>query len=455
VSLLRADLVFDGTRFVDDHVEIAIEGGVIARITSVAADAPLPHGALDARGAVVMPGLVNAHVHIARGGVFEETERISPTQAVRNLRDALAAGTTTVGDMACAPAIISALRERVASCPTAGPQIRAAGPVLTAPGGYPLDWMPALFVKMGLALPCADEGAAGRAVERVAGAGMDFVKLAIMHNSYSDRPLPVVSVPVARAVVAEAHKSGLRVLAHAHSVADYRVALAAGVDALMHSSFEPLDDETIARVRDAGIPVCPTLWVFESVCLGAEMRLDGEARYTRHVLPYISQSWRRFMDAYAASADVVPPGIAGGLPKERLREAVRAAAANLVLLRDAGVPIAFGNDASYGFSLVARPADELVAMQRAGMDAEACLAAATSASARLLGCSDRGVVAAGSRADLLVVDARVRTDVAAIDPPRAVIAGGVLLAEHAASGFATGAAFLKGVARTAVGALRG
>jgi hypothetical protein len=221
----------------------------------------------------------------------------------------------------------------------------------------------------------------------------------------------------------------------------------------MHSSFEPLDEETVKRVRDAGIPVCPTLWIFESVCLGAEMRLDADARYTKHVLPYISRSWTRFMDAYVASADVVPPGIAGGIAKDRVRDAVRAAAANLVLLKDAGVPIAFGNDASYGFSLVARPVDELTAMQRAGLDAESCLRAATSESARLLGCTDRGIIEPGARADLLVVDARVRVDVAAIDPPLEVIAGGERLGDHPASGFATGLAFVAGVARTAAGAV--
>jgi imidazolonepropionase-like amidohydrolase len=355
--------------------------------------------------------------------------------------------------MACAPAIIAALRRHVAAHPTSGPQIRAAGPVLTAPQGYPLDWMPPLFARLGLALPCADERAAGRAVARVAAAGMDFVKLAVMHRSYKDLPLPAITEPVGRAVVEEAHRSGLRVLAHAHSVADYRVALAAGVDALMHSSFEPLDAETVARVRDAGIPVCPTLWVFESVCMGAEMRFDADARYTRHVLPYIRRSWRHFMDAYAASGDVVPPGIAGGLGKARLAEAVRIAAANLRLLTEAGVPIVFGNDASYGFSLVARPVDELVAMQRAGMDAASCLRAATSEAAKVLGCADRGVIAPGARGDLLVVDARARADVAAVDPPREVFAGGERVGDRPASGFATGLAFLGGLARTAAGAL--
>lgn len=453
--VVRTDLHFDGERFVEGDTEITVEGPLIARVEAVAPDRPAPADGIDARGQLVMPGLVNAHVHIARGGVFEPNERISPGQTIRNLSDALAAGTTTVGDMACAPAVIAALRGRVASEPLAGPQIRCAGPLLTAPGGYPLDWMPPLFVRLGLALPIADERAAAKAVAQVAAAGMDLVKLAVMSRSYSDQPLPGVSEPVARAVVEHAHRSGLRVVAHAHSNDDYRIALAAGVDALMHSSFEPLDERTLALVRDAGIPVCPTLWVFESVCLGSEMRFDREPRYADHVAAYIRRSWRRFAEAYAASGDVVPAGVASGITKARVRESVRTAAANLQLLRDAGVPIAFGNDASYGFSLVARPVDELAAMQRAGMDSEAVLRAATSASARLLGCADRGSVTVGRRADLLVVDREVRTDVAAIAPPRAVVAAGRLVGSSEPSALATGWAFAKGIAATVAGGVRG
>lgn len=452
---IRADCVFDGTRFEDREVEIFADGTNITRILPVAADEPLRPGAIDARGHVLMPGLVNAHVHIARGGVFEPNERVSPAQAARNLADTLASGTTTVGDMGCAAGVIAALRRRTARSPTSGPQIRCAGPLLTAPRGYPLDWMPSLFVRLGLALPCADERSAALAVRRVADAGMDFVKLAIMHQSYSEQPIPAVSAPVARAVVDEAHRSGLRVLAHAHSVADYRVALAARVDALMHSSFEPLDADTVARVRDAGIPVCPTLWVFESVCMGAEMRLDRDERYTRHVAPYVSRSWSRFADAYAASGEVVPPGIAGGISKGRVRDAVRTAAANLLLLRDAGVPIAFGNDASYGFSLVARPSDELAAMQRAGLSAEACLRAATSGSAQLLGLADRGAIRVGARADLLVVDRRVREDVTALDAPGEVVVAGHRFDASRSTARGTAWAFGGGVVRTVAGALFG
>jgi imidazolonepropionase-like amidohydrolase len=450
---IRADCIFDGRTFVDGEILILLRGATIERIENVTADRELAPGTLDARGHILIPGLVNAHVHIARGGVFEPNERVSITQAVANLRGALAAGTTTAGDMGCSPGVIAALRRRVAKEPFAGPQIRGSGPILTAPRGYPLDWMPPLFVRLGLAVPCGDERAGSAAAARVAELGMDHVKIAIMHQSYSEQPLPAVSEPVARAVVAEAHRNHKRVLAHAHSVADYRVALAAGVDALMHSSFEPLDAETVARVRDSGVPVCPTLWVFESVCLGAEMRFDRAPRYTRHVAGYIQNSWRRFSEAYAASGDAIPPGIAGGLSKERAREGVRVASANLRLLRDAGVPIAFGNDASYGFSLVARPVDELTAMQRAGMDPEACLQAATKGAAELLGCADRGELVAGKRADLLIVDRRVRQDVAALETPREIVVAGQRWTSEgqAMRAAGTGLAFAAGLVRTLTG----
>jgi imidazolonepropionase-like amidohydrolase len=61
---------------------------------------------------------------------------------------------------------------------------------------------------------------------------MDHVKFVSMHHSYAAKPIPTMSLPVARAVVDEAHANGRRVLAHAHIIADYELSLDAGVDAL-------------------------------------------------------------------------------------------------------------------------------------------------------------------------------------------------------------------------------
>ena len=192
----------------------------------------------------------------------------------------------------------------------------------------------------------------------------------------------------------------------------------------MHSSFDPLDDETVARVRDSGVSVCPTLWVFHSTCLGAEERWDRDANRTRDLPPVVQRSWRRFAEAYAASGDVLPDGIAGGLTKAAARDGVRNAVANLRLLRDVGVPFAYGTDGPYGFSVVGRPSDELSTLHAAGLDATECLRAATSGGARVLGLSDRGSLEPGQRADLLALAGDPRKDFAALGRVHAVYRAG-------------------------------
>jgi imidazolonepropionase-like amidohydrolase len=425
-----ADRVFDGSRFARQLTWIDIEGDRIARVTPVAsgdhqaADEAPPGTTIDARGATVLPGLVNAHVHIARTGYFEVSEPLSPGQIARNLATTLAAGVTSVGDMGCPPRLAAALRKYAAARPHVGPTIYAAGPLVTVPRGYPLDWMPRAMQRLGLVRACRDARDGRRAAESVAAAGMDHVKLVVMHRSYGEKPLPAIDAVIGRAIVEEAHASGLRVFAHAHTIADYRVALESGVDALMHCCFEPLDAETLARVRDAGVPVCSTLWVFESVCLGAEAgwhldqtRVDGMANGLR-------RSWARFAEAYAASGDVLPPGVATGLAKARAAEAVRIASANLKLLVDAGISIAYGDDAAYGFCVHGRPLDELGAMRRAGLGNLACLRAATSGAAALLGRDEIGSLAPGKRADVLISGGDLEVDLDGLRNLRGVIRAG-------------------------------
>jgi len=450
-----ADRVFDGRNFRDEPLRIDIAGGRIARISPFApGDAAAPDGAFDARGSTLLPGLIDAHCHAARVGLFEPDEAPNPAAVVKNLLTALERGVTTLGDMGCTAGMARALRA-LGEARVDAPAVRSSGPLLADPLGYPLDWMRPFHRRIGAAIPCGDERSARSAVERVARAGMDHVKICIMHQSYAYHPLHVFSRSVATAIVDEAHRLGLRVFAHAHFDADYRLALDAKVDALMHSAFDPLAAETVARVRDAGIAVCATLWVFQSTCLGAEERWDRDAGRTGGVTRPVVRSWRRFAEAYAASGDVLPPGIAGGLLKDRAREGVRNARANLMLLHDARVPIAYGSDGPYGFSVLGRAGDELGVMHAAGLDIESCLRAATSRGAELLGADDRGSIEPGRRADLIVVDGDPRRDLGAIDRVRAVFRGGVRVAVGAAAHARAGAAVVRGLAATLADAVRG
>ena len=450
---------FDGRRFVDEPSCIELRAGRIHDLRAHPGDAALPEGALDAGDGTVLPGLIDAHCHIARAGQFEAHEPPNPGAIAHNLAAALVGGVTTVGDMGGPAALTGALAAAAERSAAMGPSVRASGPILTAPAGYPLDWMAPIHRKLGVAVACPDEESGRRAVEAVARAGMTHVKVAIMHQSYSLQPLDVLEPRVARAIVDEAHRLGLRVCAHAHWAADYRLALDAGVDALMHSSFDPLDAELVQRIADAGVTVCPTMWVFHSACLGAEQRWDRDPLRRGQVVGAVARSWRRFCEAYAESGEVIPPGIAGGLPKELAKEGVRVAASNLKLLADAGVPLAFGSDGPYGFSVVGRPRDELALLERAGLDPAACLRAATAAAADLLGCSDRGRLEVGARADLLVVDGDPRRDPATLERPRVVLRAGCVVAGRGVRP-ALGAevsrlgAVARGLAGTVVAALR-
>jgi hypothetical protein len=184
---------------------------------------------------------------------------------------------------------------------------------------------------------------------------------------------------------------------------------------------------------------------------GIEERLDRDPGYRRLVSRAVRRDWSVFCEAYAASGELVPAGMAGGLPKQRGREAVSNTLANFVRLREAGVPMAFGTDASYGFSLLGRPVDELAAMQRAGMPPAECLQAATANAAGLLSLRDRGVLVPGRRADLVVVRGDLEHDVRALENVRAVVAAGRIPedspARQAGRSLLTASAVLRGLAR--------
>jgi len=456
-SAIVTGRLFDGVAFREAPTRIDLADGRIQALRAHPPGEALPDGAIDARGATVLPGLIDAHCHIGRAGQFEADEPPNPGAIVHNLVAALAGGVTTVGDMGGPAALTSALGRAADKSPLAGPAVRAAGPILTAPGGYPLDWLPSGHRKLGVVIACPDEDSGRRAVARVARAGMSHVKIAIMHQSYAMQPLKVLPPKVARAIVEEAHRLGLRVCAHAHWAADYRMALEAGVDALMHSSFDPLDDELVRRVADAGVMVCPTMWVFHSACLGAEQRWDRDPLRSGKVVAAVARSWRQFCEAYQASGDVLPAGIAGGLPKQQAKQGVRVAAANLQLLQQAGVPLAHGSDGPFGFSVIGRPLDELGMLSAAGLDVESCLGAATSGAAALLGCADRGRIEVGLRADLLVADGDPRRDLGALARPRAVLRAGVVVAQAGsvtAGKLTRAGAVARGLGATVAAALR-
>src|SRR5262245_10517691 len=117
---ILAGRLFDGVAFSEGPRLIRVEGEKIREVRPYLNE-PLSPGAIDARAQLLSPGLINGHVHIARGGGFEPDEGPAPGQVLRSFADALAAGVTTVGDMGCPAPMISSLRRCVRGEPLSGP----------------------------------------------------------------------------------------------------------------------------------------------------------------------------------------------------------------------------------------------------------------------------------------------------------------------------------------------
>lgn len=228
-------VVFDGRVWVGDGVEIT-DGrvvvdhrGAIAAIGS-AQELAAPDGAVRVQAPWVGPGLYDAHVHLAFG----------------RPEDMVAAGVVEVRDLGAPP--LDAVRWRRLSAP----RVTVAGPLLTAPGGYPSkSWGSAGFATF------VDDVDQTRGLVGGLAAQVDVVKLALEPNGG-----PVPSLELAAAVVDAAHANGRDVVCHALTVEMVERALDAGVDELAHTPIEPLPAELVARIAAAGVGVVSTLHAF-------------------------------------------------------------------------------------------------------------------------------------------------------------------------------------------------
>jgi imidazolonepropionase-like amidohydrolase len=217
---------------------VVAAGGVIERVGPAGEVVP-PPGALvvDGAGATLLPGLVDAHVHLG----FYPPGRV------------LAGGVTTVRDLGWPEERLAALR-RGAADPAASPRLLVAGQLLTVPGGYPTraPWAPP-----GTARPVAGVAEAVEAVASLAGAGAAVIKVAL-----DDRVGPTLPAAVLAAVVKAAGGHGLGVTAHVGSAAEAAKALAAGVGELAHWPFDPgeLPDALVDALAESVVAV-PTLHI--------------------------------------------------------------------------------------------------------------------------------------------------------------------------------------------------
>jgi imidazolonepropionase-like amidohydrolase len=223
---------------VQDQTVVAA-GGVIERV-GPAGEMAVPAAAVvvDGAGGTLLPGVVDAHVHLG----FYPPARV------------LAGGVTTVRDLGWPPERLDALRRGAAGPGAASPRLLAAGQIVTVPGGYPTraPWAPP-----GTARPVDGAAEAVRAVAELAGSGAAVIKVAL-----DDRVGPTLPAPVLAALVGAAGERGLGVTAHIGTAGEAAKALAAGVGELAHWPFDPrpLPDALVDALAESVVAV-PTLHI--------------------------------------------------------------------------------------------------------------------------------------------------------------------------------------------------
>lgn len=354
---------------------------------------------LDESGRWLVPGLVDAHVHLAHSGGTTWTG--DPLDA--NLRANLWHGVTTVVDLGGPPELF-ALRDRVEAGEVLGPRIVATGPMLTAVGSHPCEsWYDDALCTF---VTPDDAGAAAAAAWAE---GADLLKVALADAAFTDWPTPRLDLDALAAITA----AGGPVVAHVDADADAIDAVAAGVTILAHPVFAgPMGDDALAAAESA-VGVTTTVGAFAAV---GDV-LDGAVDYDDPGLilgPGVEEGWRYV----AAHPEVLEDGWA-----EASAEWAAAARANLGAMRGRATLLA-GSDAGYYFVAhgvgLHRELRELVALGWTPLDA---LAAATALPHDALGLPG-GRLTPGAPADLLLLGADPSVDVAALDEVVAVIRAG-------------------------------
>lgn len=265
VHIIEAARVLTGLGAAHAPGTVVIDGQHIAWV-GPAHELPVEWGALDVErtklpDATLLPGLVDAHVHLAFGGAanppatIQATTRIEVAATIRaGLRELVRAGITTVRDLGAPRYTDIDSRAQTHT----GPRVLAATIPLTVPGGHCHDLGGATDTTAGIrALVAAN-----------AARGADWIKVMVTGGfttgGRSSPYEPQFTDTQVRATVDAAHEHGLPIAAHAHGTAGIRQAITAGVDSIEHCTWMTrdgfdLDRSLVREIADQGILVCPTI----------------------------------------------------------------------------------------------------------------------------------------------------------------------------------------------------
>jgi len=381
MTALLGAIVVSGVSWGDDSASFAIrnvdvfDGSTLKRaqdvivrdglISAVGAHLAIPTGlaVTEGTGKTLLPGLIDAHVH--------------SWGASRS--DALRFGVTTELDMFMDwHALAAARTARQSLARTAGSDLWSAGTLATVPGGHGTEY--------GMEIPTLTAASQAQSwVDDRVREGSDYIKI-ILEPGFAQQPIPTLSPDEVAALIAAAHHDGKMVLAHVHTLSDARLAATDGVDALAHVFYDQqADDSFVKLARRRHLFVIATLSVWSTAGCGP---MAQTLAHDAALQPYLTSEQTGML------------GVTFGSCSRALETALK----NVRILHQAGVPLLAGTDSgnpgtAHGASLLG----EIELLVQAGLTPVEALAAATSVPAAHFSLSDRGRIAPGKRADLVLI----------------------------------------------------
>ena len=373
---------------------LVIEDGKIVSIGS-ASEAKPPANAvrIDLPNATILPGLIDAHTHLTYDPKFGYEELgVSIARetliGAKNARRTLEAGFTTVRNVGADGYSDVALRDAINAGDVPGPRMLVSGPALGITGGHcDNNLLPYEYHAVGDGVADGIAAVQHKVRENIK-YGSDLIKICATGGVLSRGDDPQASqytLEEMKAIVADAHRLGRKVAAHAHGAQGILWASEAGVDSIEHGSY--IDDAAIAEMKKNGTYLVPTLYLADWFLENAEKN---------HVPDFL-----------LVKAKAVMP----------------ASRKNVAHAFASGVKVAFGTDAAvYPHGLNAR---EFAVMVKLGLTPLQAIQSATVNAADLLGWPGKvGSLDPGAWADIVAVDGDPLKDVTTLERVKFVMKGG-------------------------------
>ncbi|HUX43413.1 MAG TPA: amidohydrolase family protein [Terracidiphilus sp.] len=376
-----------------DNQTIIVVGDTIQAIEPSASVKAEPSDAvIDLGKLTLLPGLIDVHTHLTFNTNFDPYYELTQTDAkeaingVVNARTTLLAGFTTVRNVGADGFTDVDLRDAINSGQVEGPHMQVSGPLIGITGGHcDNNLLPYKYHAVGDGV--ADGiPAVQHMVRRNIKYGADLIKICATGGVLSKGDDPQASqftMAEMQAIVADAHRLGRKVAAHAHGAQGILWATEAGVDSIEHGSY--IDDAGIAAMKKHGTYLVPTLYLE-----------DWMLQYG-HLPPFYQQKMK----------DV------SAVAKRNIKRAIRA-----------GVKIAMGTDAAvYPHGLNAHELD--VYVNQMGMAPLAALQTATINAADLMGWTAKtGTIEPGKWADIIGVETNPLSDIRTLEDVKFVMKAG-------------------------------